>query len=474
MRSIVVGCVVAGCLALATAFAASGSDRRTLTASQDVLPILLDKCAGCHQAGGIAPFALTSSQDAVQYASAIAFVTRQRIMPPWPPGPDSPEFVGQAHRQLTGEELSTIATWVAQGAKLGKSVSEKPPKPPLPAGALTLEMPVSYTPSAVEGATDDYHCVVLQPHLSQNEFVTSVQIEPGAPSIVHHVILFKETGVAAAEALKRNRSTAGKGWSCFGGTGLPGEGGNLMDAPWLGAWVPGKTSTAMPAGTGVPLPKGSVIVMQVHYNLLHGAKPDRSRAVLGLSPASSHLTPLKTMLLPAPVELPCPRGEKGLQCNRAYELKQEVRKYGPDEEATVTGLQFLCGRFTLGNVPPPNPTRIMTSCDRRLQAPITVYGVAGHMHTRGRDIKLILDPGTPKQRTLLHIPKWSFHWQDAYLLQKPIHLGPGDVLRVQCRFDNTIGAQPQVNGVHLQPRYVLWGEGTTDEMCLGLVEYTAG
>ena len=96
------------------------------------------------------------------------------------------------------------------------------------------------------------------------------------------------------------------------------------------------------------------------------------------------------------------------------------------------------------------------------------------MHTRGRDIRLVLDPGTSRQRTLLHIPRWSFHWQDAYLLAKPLHLRAGDVLRVQCRFDNTVGAQPSVNGVHLPPRYVLWGEGTTDEMCLGLVEYTAG
>ena len=446
-----------------------------MTASQDVLPILLDKCAGCHQAGGhrAVPADLVARRGAVRLRDRLrhppedhaALAARARTRR---------RYVGQAARQLTGEELATIATWVAQGAQLGKAVSGTPPRPARPAGSLSLQMPVSYTPRAVEGATDDYHCFVLQPKLGQDEFVTSVQIEPGAPSIVHHVILFRETGTAAAAARSRNRATGGKGWSCFGGTGLPGEGDDLMNAPWLGAWVPGKTSTATPDGTGVPLPRGSVIVMQVHYNLLHGAKPDRSRAVLGLRPAASHLTPLRTMLLPAPVELPCPRGVTGPQCNRNVELRAEVGKYGPDEEATVAGLQFLCGRFGPGVVPPPDPTRITTSCDRRLQSPITLYGVAGHMHTRGRDIRLVLDPGTSRQRTLLHIPRWSFHWQDAYLLAKPLHLRAGDVLRVQCRFDNTVGAQPSVNGVHLPPRYVLWGEGTTDEMCLGLVEYTAG
>ena len=41
---------------------------------------------------------------------------------------------------------------------------------------------------------------------------------------------------------------------------------------------------------------------------------------------------------------------------------------------------------------------------------------------------------------------------------------------MSCRFDNSRGAQPVVGGKRLAPRYVLWGEGTTDEMCLGLLQ----
>jgi hypothetical protein len=40
----------------------------------------------------------------------------------------------------------------------------------------------------------------------------------------------------------------------------------------------------------------------------------------------------------------------------------------------------------------------------------------------------------------------------------------GDVLRVTCRHDTALRRGP--------PRYVLWGEGTTDEMCLGIVQVT--
>ena len=46
-------------------------------------------------------------------------------------------------------------------------------------------------------------------------------------------------------------------------------------------------------------------------------------------------------------------------------------------------------------------------------------------------------------------------------------LGPDDAVRLSCRWDNSPENQPIVDGVALEPRDVSWGEGTTDEMCLG-------
>jgi hypothetical protein len=71
---------------------------------------------------------------------------------------------------------------------------------------------------------------------------------------------------------------------------------------------------------------------------------------------------------------------------------------------------------------------------------------------------------------LLHIPAWNFHWQDFYTLRKPIHARAGSILRVTCRYDNSRAKQPVIGGQRLLPRYVLWGEGTTDEMCLGVLQ----
>ena len=96
------------------------------------------------------------------------------------------------------------------------------------------------------------------------------------------------------------------------------------------------------------------------------------------------------------------------------------------------------------------------------------------MHLRRRDIRVVLDPGTAKERMLLHIPAWDFHWQDVYYLQKPVTVTPADTVRVSCTFDNSKADQPVVGAKQLTPRYVLWGEGTTDEMCLGMLSVARG
>ena len=46
----------------------------------------------------------------------------------------------------------------------------------------------------------------------------------------------------------------------------------------------------------------------------------------------------------------------------------------------------------------------------------------------------------------------------------------GSIVRVSCRYDNSQSKQPVLDGKPQLPRYVVWGEGTTDEMCLGVLQ----
>ncbi len=340
---------------------------------------------------------------------------------------------------------------------------------------MTLAPARPYLPKAAVGGLDDYHCFLLEPHLTQDMFVTSAVIKPQRASIVHHVILFEAAGENAADARRLNAASGGNGWTCFGGPGLSethptadsASNDRLGAPPWISAWVPGHTTNDTPAGTGVLVHAGAAIVMQVHYNLIHKAKHDRSRAVIRFAPAATtKLTPLNTILVPAPVELPCPRGVHSELCSRDVAVREEIRKYGYNAALIPSGLLYICGK-SLADFPssPASVRSLTTSCDRRVTRPLRIYGVAGHMHTRGVDVRITLNG-----QTLLHIPRWNFHWQDAYYLQQPVDANVGDTIRVTCRFDNSKIKQPLVNGKLLKPRYVLWGEGTTDEMCLGLLQ----
>jgi hypothetical protein len=327
-----------------------------------------------------------------------------------------------------------------------------------------------YTPAAPNGGSDDYHCFLLSTGLTADAFVTGTDVLPGNPAVVHHAILFTVPAdrVAAAEA--HDAATPGRGWTCFGGAAVPGDsaapGAALDSAPWLAAWAPGAGESIFRPGVGAFLPKGSRVVLQVHYNLRAGTGPDRTAVRLRVRPGTAHLERLHTMLLVAPVELPCLPSESGVLCDRSRALADLMSRFGPEAGRTVAGLQLLCG----GSLTHPR-AGTSQSCDRRVPHDMVLRAVAGHMHLLGRSIAIRLNPGTASARTLLDRPVWNFDDQRMTSLRSPVRVRAGDVLRVTCTHDAALRSMvPSLR--HEQPRYVMWGEGTADEMCLGIVMYT--
>ena len=350
---------------------------------------------------------------------------------------------------------------------LDASRQDVPPPPPLRTGEryLDVAMPTAYTPSAPYGeGTDDYRCFLLDPELARDSWITGVDVQPGATEIVHHVILFRVPPgeVAAAEA--QDDAEDGPGWTCFSGTGMGGGGvGDLDRAPWLGAWAPGGTESALDEDIGVPVEAGSRIVMQVHYNLLAGDDPDRSATRLRIAKGSKDLEALETMLLPAPVELPCRLGKTGPLCDRDAAIDDVAERFGERSRFTVNGLHVLCGDDPVGST---------QSCTRTIDEPVTVRRAAGHMHLLGRSISIEANPGTPRAKMLLDIPIWNFDDQASKPTPK-VRLRAGDEVKVTCTWDQGLrDLVPALQGI--PERYVVWGEGTTDEMCLGTLQITEG
>ncbi len=364
---------------------------------------------------------------------------------------------GANHTHRVNQNISDIA-WSLNPPNSSKLLAAKPDAILTPDNA--------YTPDSSNN--DDYHCFLLDPKLTRDTFVTATNVKPDQASIVHHVILFKIGPENAAEARAKNQASGGKGWTCFGGSDV----GDIRTTAnsWLAAWAPGSSAQTMPEGIGSLLTKGSMIVMQVHYNLTTGVKPDRSSAELTYAPEGTQLTPIQTILGYAPVEIPCPDGLNNPQCDRQTVLNQNVQKYGQRIAFLPQGLLYICKK-KLEDYPKSvgDASDIKTSCERTVTRASTLYAVAAHMHLRGQDIKLELNPGTGRAKTLLHIPKWDFHWQGNYWFKTPLEIEPGDVLRLSCSYDNSVAGQPMLNGVKASPRYITWAEGTTDEMCLSIL-----
>ena len=329
---------------------------------------------------------------------------------------------------------------------------------------VTMKMAAPYKPSAPTGVgTDDYRCFLLDPHLKKDKFLTGTSGQPGNADVVHHVILFRVPPDQVANAEQLDASTQGDGWTCFGNSGLGGT-AELDNAPWLGAWAPGGRETIFRRGLGVPLDKGSRIVMQVHYNLLVADTHDVSATQLRLAPKSADLTAVETMLLPAAVELPCREGHTDSPlCDRAAAVTDVKSRFGDGPGSIADLLHLLCGEAA------SKPGEVQ-SCTRTISKPTTVIGVAGHMHLLGRSIQIEVNPGTPNARTILDIPVWDFDNQGATPI-KPLKLDVFDKVKVTCRHVQWLRDKlPAFEG---QPdRYVVWGEGSTDEMCLGILQVT--
>jgi hypothetical protein len=361
----------------------------------------------------------------------------------------------------SGAPAASPSTPTLSSQPQAHSVARVKPKPLRPGESrMALRMDSTYRPSAPNGGTDDYRCFLLDPHLTQERYLTGTFVKPDNPDVVHHVILFRVDPAQVATAEQLDDTYPGEGWTCFGDSGLP-DSNDLNDASWLGAWAPGGQESVDAPGYGVPLQPGSRIVMQVHYNLLAGSGPDRSSALLRLAPRSARLTPISTMLLPAPVELPCRPGHTDNPlCDRTASIADVVQRFGVVGQ-TGNWLNVLCGE--------QRDTQV-TTCTRTIREPTTIRAVAGHMHLLGRSIKIQVDPGTPRARTILDIPIWDFDNQAAHRI-KPVTLQPGETVKVTCKHVQWLRDQlPAFQG---QPdRYVVWGEGTTDEMCLGILAVT--
>jgi hypothetical protein len=317
---------------------------------------------------------------------------------------------------------------------------------------MTLSPPRSYMPKAAVGGLDDYHCFLLEPHLSQDAYVTSARDQAAAPDdrpsrdpVRSGRLRTRPRRGAQRERRAATAGPASAGRACRRHIPARARATSTGSAspPWIAAWVPGHANNDLPEGTGVLVHAGAAIVMQVHYNLIHKAQRDRSRAVIRFAPAATtKLTPLNTILVPAPVELPCPRSVQSTLCSRDVAVQQEIKKYGykrgADPVRPALHLRQVARRLSAVAV---EREVVATSCDRRVTRPAPhLRRRRPHAHPRLRH------PDRAQRQDAAAHPALELPLAGRVLPREAGRREPGDVIHVSCKFDNSAVKQPLVNG----------------------------
>lgn len=385
----------------------------------EIAALVTTHCAGCHVAGGAAPFPLDTFEAASPLADAIVDSVSAGRMPPWNPDPDCRTFERQ--RVLPPGALEALSAWAAAGAPVGEDVGAPLPEPPrvdfradIVASSSEPYLPAMDTP-------DDYRCLVLDADFERDTFVRGVQVVPDQGPLVHHVLMYAipPSDVPTLEMLDAEHD--GPGYPCFGGVqvGLP---------TTLAGWVPGAEARIWSDERAIFVPADSKLVIQVHYNLTSAP----------LAPDQTEVHLMTTTEAPSAVIAAQPLATLDLHIP------------ANDSAATITRDFTWYG-----------------------EAPFEIIGIAGHMHLLGTHMSAQIIRADARTECLLDIPRWDFAWQESFVLAEPTTLHAGDTVRLSCTFDNSMANQPVVNGEQLAPRDVRWGEGTLDEMCYaGLIRAT--
>jgi hypothetical protein len=353
-------------------------------------------------------------------------------MPPWLFKDGCNDYKGNF--SLTPQEKATFYAWVDQGMPEGDS---KKPAAKLDIGEVglsrvdvSLQIPELYTS---QQQPDEYRCfpVPWPSKYTKDVFMTGYRAVPSNPRVVHHVEVYYIPKAQVQTVMSKDAADPGPGYTCFGG---PGAGNGTV-----GGWAPGSPGYDYPSNVGIKIEAGSVMVIQVHYNTQTAgqAEPDQTKV--------------------------------------EFKVDDNVVEGGYDFWMNYSwaagGMNIPAGKADVSFDWSADPTSLNggNMFGGGAGKPIKIYTAGIHMHNLGTTGFMHLKRKDGTRQCIVEINDWDFHWQGGVRLQNPILVNPGDVIEMECRYDNSQANQPTYQGKQQAPRNVNWGENTTDEMCLGIL-----
>lgn len=372
----------------------------SLTFHEHIEPIMQAKCQECHRPGAVGPMPLVSYSDVSSYAEMIEEVVLDKRMPPWP---GESKHAMKSDYRLSAREMDKIVTWVRGGRKKGDLAKAPEPirwpehgrwKIGKPDFVFEMREPMRVPATGVV----DYIYYPVKVDFPVDKYIRAIEVVPGDPRAVHHIQVH--------ELKEKVDEESTKGASPLQLLSL--YGASLNGARLLGNYSPGNNANAriFDNDTGIKLPRGSNMILELHYTPFGQETTDRSR--VGISFTDK---PPK------------------------HEIKTHyfIRKLG----------DFLV---------PSNQQNHSMQQLYHFEKPVRILGVRPHMHTRGKSFRLervnsadvrlkdIHDRashGKIRGEVVLTVPIWDFNWQLTYEFAEPIIVPRGKALLATAYWDNT-------------------------------------
>jgi hypothetical protein len=222
---------------------ASIAKKAEISYAKDIAPIVQNKCAVCHQSGGLGPMALTSYEQIKAFAPMMREALRTRRMPPFQPDPTVGHWI--PNEGLSSDQLRTLVHWIEAGAPRGEGedplakVKFTPAKWVLGEPDLVLDLPVVNVPAT---GVLDYQRPVVKTNLKEGRWMRASAFLVSDRRVLHHVT----TGLRAPNA---------------SGAVVP-----MLDSKGsTGGQGPGRVYNLVPEDMGVWIPAGSEIAFETHY-----------------------------------------------------------------------------------------------------------------------------------------------------------------------------------------------------------------
>lgn len=379
--------------------------------SRTIAPLLVQNCVGCHQQGGIAPWAMNSYDKVRGFAPMIREVVRTQRMPPWHADPHVGKWVGD--RGLSPEDAATLVHWVEAGAPRGDGPD--PLAVPRPAASewtlgkpdLVLTLPAYKVPAT---GVVSYQYVTVPNPLDRPVWVRAAALVPGDRTVVHHVL----TGYTAAAA---GAGAAGRGGA--GGRGGLGALGISVFESSLTGYVPGMDAHPFPQDTGVLIEPGGSFVFQVHYTPTGKETTDVTRFGLYF-----HDKPPKQIM------------RNIVAINPLLSIEPDAAAH--EESAYIP-----------------------------FDKPAIIYSLFPHAHYRGASSKFEIQYPDGRLELLLSVPRYDFNWQRDYIFERPLEVPAGSKIIHTTVYDNS----KQNPGNPDPSKRVPFGEQSWDEMLYGGIRF---